>query len=384
MTYNTYINALKQKRIVYAYKIELLGYYENVIGEITQKKIDGQLNINYQQGIRRSVSMTIADVDKEYLPSENSGFWYKRKFKLYIGIRSGNDVMWFPQGVFVTRGANADSSNRNLSIDAVDKWKEIEDFKLDVNYVIPSSTSLMTLIRDTLCLEVGGGYMLDPIEPIIDFRLGKKTTQSEIEITAGNSMSELLIDIANGYGLEIYYDAYGVLNVCNAVETSRYSGYQRLGHQWEYDSLINPDMDYSLDAENTVTVYTNASNTALVNVSYTAENRNAQSPISVDAIGTRRMESQEITYINVSAEEMTDKCEQYAKMLLDKVALQKCSITFSSPIIPHMDVDGTIGITDEYYGLDNETYVVQSLTMPLNAGAMTVQACNITFLSEVS
>lgn len=382
MTFTTYINALKQKRIIYAYKIELLGYYENVIGEITQKKIDGQLNVNYQQGIRRSVSLTIADVDKEFLPSENSGFWYKRKFKLYIGVKVDDDVMWFPQGVFVTKGANADSQNRNLSIEGVDKWKEIEDFKLDVNYVIPSGTNITKLIKDTLALHTGGAYMLDCIEPIVDLRLKNQTTQSKIEISAGSSMSELLIDIANGYGLEIFYDVHGTLNVCNAVETNRYSGYKMLGHQWEYDSLISPDMDYSLDAENTVTVYTNASKTALVNVSYTAENNNPKSPISVAAIGTRRMESQEITYINVSAEEMTKKCEQYAKMLLNKVALQKCSISFQSPIIPHMDVDGTIGITDEYYGLDNETYVVQSLTMPLNAGLMTVQACNITFLAE--
>ena len=56
------------------------------------------------------------------------------------------------------------------------------------------------------------------------------------------------------------------------------------------------------------------------------------------------------------------------------------NVTFQSAIIPHMDVNKTIGLTDSIQGFENETFVVQSITLPLAAGLMTVTATNISWL----
>lgn len=157
-----------------------------------------------------------------------------------------------------------------------------------------------------------------------------------------------------------------------------------MAHQWEYNThkayYCNPNMEYKFDCENCVTVYTNASN--LVNVSATVYNRNPQSPLRVDYVGMRMLEPQEITYVYCRQDEMKERCKEYGEYLLLQKTLMGTAITFNSPIIPHMDVNATIGITDDYYGTENQTFVVQSLTIPLGAGEMSVNACNIQWLPD--
>lgn len=56
------------------------------------------------------------------------------------------------------------------------------------------------------------------------------------------------------------------------------------------------------------------------------------------------------------------------------------TLNFDSPIIPHMDVGKPIGITDKKFKLDNSVFIVQSITIPLSAGAMNISAANINWL----
>ena len=67
-------------------------------------------------------------------------------------------------------------------------------------------------------------------------------------------------------------------------------------------------------------------------------------------------------------------------MLLHRQTMVGATLNFSSPIIPHIDVNKTVRITDEYQNIDNELFVVQSVTIPLGAGAMQISATNINWL----
>ena len=388
---NSYLNALKQTRRLYRVKLEILDHWERVIDEITRDLsagTKGSINVNYQQGIRRSCSFTMADVDKKYLPSENSWFWYNRKFKLYIGIVDiyNNDVYWWAQGVFITQSV---SSERNsIIVNGVDKFGLLDGtLKIgmaDTKWIIPSGTSFRDLIRDTIMLDIGNGKPIDPIEPHIDMEYSTMNTESEISIDSGSHIGEIFTELASSYSADIFYDVEGRLNFHNLYSNTRISGYRFLAHQWEYNThkafYCNPNMEYQFDCENCVTVYTNASN--LVNVSSTVYNRNPQSPVRIDSVGKRMLEPQEITYVYCRQDEMEERCKQYGEYLLLQKTLMGTSVTFNSPIIPHMDVNATIGITDDYYGAENQTFVVQSLTIPLGAGEMSVTACNIQWLPD--
>ena len=118
----------------------------------------------------------------------------------------------------------------------------------------------------------------------------------------------------------------------------------------------------------------------VANVSYTAYNTNPRSPLQIGAVGIRRMQNQEIDYIDTSQSDMQERCKQYAVMLLQKESLRGMNISFSCPIIPHLDVNKTIGLTDEYQGIDNGTFVIQSITIPLSSNSMKISATNINWL----
>lgn len=409
----------------YLLKIELLTYQETVIGEITKDilvDVQGQININYKQLTRRSCSLTVANVEQKYIPSPNNPIWYQRKFKLWIGIEDKDrNIYWWSQGIFYVSSATGNA--HTLSIEAVDKGGALDGTlktnMADAQYVIEAGSSITDIIRDTLTLNIGNNediqnanvygaanLSIDPIVPLIDMQYNNQCTMADISIDANNYLGDLLVSVADSYGADIYYDTEGHLRLEALADVFYIDGYRRMGHQWDFIDLSanfsEASYEYNFDGINAVTVYTNLSTdiTALANaqeenktgspdddmpervenISYTAYNTNPQSPLQVGAIGIRRMPNQEIDYIDTDQSDMESRCQQYAVMLLQKESLKGMNVSFSCPIIPHLDVNKTIGLSDEYQNIDNGTFVIQSITIPLGAGAMKVSATNVNWL----
>lgn len=395
-----YLYALRQKHRRYKIRVELLGYYENVIGEITRDVSlgsSGQVTINNEQITRRSCSLNLINVDKKYLPSQDSAIWFNRKFKLWLGIEVGKKTYWWSYGVFYTQKATCDGDT--VSIQGVDKGGALDGTiktgMLDTSCIVEAGTTLTNLIKDTLMWNEfssphlnhrtgASAYPVDPITPIISTKFDGIVTQNEITINSNDYISTLFSSIADGYGADAYYNTNGHFCFQVMADENRIDGYRFMAHQWDFsdddDMYSNASVDFNLDGYNVVTVYTNESD--LENVSYTAANNNPASPLRLDSAGIRRMADVEIPYVNVPQSEMQARCKAYADYLLMKEAMQGMSITFSCPIIPHLDVNRTIGITDKRFNLDHATFVVNSITMPLSAEAMTVNATQTSWLPD--
>ena len=157
-----YRTALKNNSIIrYLIKIELLTYHETVIGDITKDlliDVQGQININYKQMTRRSCSLTVANVDKKYVPSPNNPIWYQRKFKLWIGIEDSNkDIYWWSQGVYYVSSATGNA--HTISIEGVDKGGALDGTlktnMAEVQYVIEAGNNISDIVKDTLMLNIG-------------------------------------------------------------------------------------------------------------------------------------------------------------------------------------------------------------------------------------
>lgn len=390
-----YLRAIKKSYGRYLLKLELLTENETVVGEIIQPiSIDsaGQLNINYQQITRRSCSLALINVDNKYAPNQNSWFWYRRKFKLWYGLSYGEDSWWFSQGVFITNGANGDC--HLINIEAVDKGGMLDGTLkynlLESKYVFEKGSKIAQLVRDTLLLS-DGRNVIDPTPPLIDKIFEDAEIEKEITINENSYIGEIFKTLAETYGADVFYDTNGRLNFTKLVDGDRVDGYRYMGAQYDFSDedkvYLISSLNYSYDAVNAVTVYTNITaknteeNTAIENQTYTAYNTNPRSPINVTAIGVRRMESIEISYIdNLSPEEMRDRCKQYADYNLIKHSLPQLAINFTSVPVPHLDVNKTILITDKTKDIESGTYVVQSVTMPLSAGEMNVEATSLDVL----
>ena len=395
-----YLSALHQKHRRYKVRLELLGYYENVVGEITRdlsRGASGSITINNEQITRRSCSLSLINVDKKYLPSPDSPIWFNRKFKLWIGIVTGKHTYWWSYGVFFTTKATCDGAT--LNIQGVDKGGALDGTiktgMLDAENIIERGTTLTNVIKDTLMWNEfsspylnhntgSSSYPVDPIKPIIDTKFDNIRTQAEITINANDYISTLFSSIADGYGADAYYNTNGHFVFQTMADSSRIDGYRFMARQWDFkdtdEMYSNASIEYNLDGYNVVTVYTNES--TLENVSYTAANNNPASPLRLDSAGIRRMSDIEIPYVNVSQDEMEGRCKAYADYLLMKEAMKGMSITFNCPILPHLDVNRTIGITDKWLGLEDATFVVNSITMPLGAESMTINATQFDWLPD--
>lgn len=403
-TYNTdYLAAINDFNNHYKVRLEFLTYYETAIGDITKDlaaDIQGQININYQPITRRSCSISMINVDNKYIPSPNNTFWFKRKFKLWLGIVDKHgDIYWWSQGVFLTQSANFDGSAVN--VEGVDKGGVLDGSlgmgQIGAQAIVHVGTSVDTAIRDTLMFNMqydaetrtdiyyGGDEPLDPVIPIIDHKYRNVNLKSEISVDSNNNIGDIFTALADGYGADVYYDINGHFQFAELTDGYRVDGYRYMAHQWEFNErnafFGNRNFQYFFEGKNCVTVFTNATDIGEEgNVSYTAFNYNPMSPLRVGLVGVRRMEDTEIRYVDVDRDEMLNRCQQYAEFLLIRESIKGMTVTFESPIIPHLDVNRTIGITDKANNYESETFIIQSITMPLGAGNMSISATSINWL----
>lgn len=411
-----YINTLKSGNGRYKIRLELLSDNETVVGDITKDvslSAQGQITINYEQITRRSCSLTLIDVDSKYIPHKNSPFWVNRKFKLWVGLVVHKtdlvdnkfiqieDIYWWSQGVYYT--VSATSQSNTLEIEAVDKGAALDGtLKLnmtDYEYVINRNDNLAETIKQILALDVGlsqkttmnglvysGSKPVDCIQPIIGTRYFNQGVYSQIVIDANNYIGEIFTKLAELYAADCYYDTEGHFMFVPYIESA---GYQYTPTQWEFDDLSaffeETNYNYTYEGENTVMYYTNSTDTGVANVSWTAYNTNPLSPLNIST-GIRRAPSQEIPYYEYvsdpekNQEQMLQDCRSAANHYLLRNSLIGMQLSFSCPIIPHMDVNKTIGINDRTVGIEDGIFVVQSITIPLSAEKMNISATNINWL----
>lgn len=388
-----YLFALR-KECRYKMRIELLTRDESVIGEITRDlslSNQGQINVNFSGITRRSCTLSVANIRGKYNPSQNNWFWVDRKFKLWTGISYDGDTYWFSQGVYYTTGVDGDSNS--ITINAVDKGGALDGtLKLnmaDTKYIIEKGSSIYDAVRDTLANNEGSG-MIDSTEPLIDNYFRTQYFQADISINENDYIGSLFTQVADQYGADIFYDTNGRLNLVRQADSELLDGYTRMGSQYDFTDetahYSQSSYSYAFDYVNAVTVYTNINalgedNKPVKNVSFAAYNTNPASAISVDNIRIRRMENTEIKYINgLTEEQMQERCQQYGEYLLFKSSLSKMAIQFSATVVPHLDVNKIITITDRHKGIDRQQFIVQSITFPMYAGEMTVNATDMNML----
>lgn len=395
-----YKNGIETGNIVYKIRLELLTCYETVIGEITKDvsvENSGQINISYNQLVRRSCNLTLSNIEEKYSPAVDNTFWQDRKFKLWLGVLTAiGNTFWWSQGIFITKDVSGDFAT--VEISAVDKGGLLDGtLKTNVTecqYIIQVHSNVLQIIRDTLAINPNetselsvyqGGwtnYMVDPVPPLVDVCYRDVWTESELSIDSGVPLGNLFTLLADNYEADVYYGIDGNLRFEPLIAGNRIGGYMYMGSLWDFDTnkpmYSNSKLSCNFDGENTVTVYTNASN--LENVSYTAYNNNPQSPLRTAVAGIRRMPSQEITYVDTTKEDMLIRCKQYADYLLTKNSMQGMTIDFESPIIPHLDVNKVISISDVLFKFNRDKFVIQSLSIPLSAGSMKVSATNVSWL----
>lgn len=84
--------------------------------------------------------------------------------------------------------------------------------------------------------------------------------------------------------------------------------------------------------------------------------------------------------LNSGQAQQIKDCRSVANHYLLTNSIVGMTLNFNAPIIPHIDVNKTIQVTDQYADIEDGIYLVQSVTIPLSGGKMAISATNINWL----
>ena len=376
MSYLT--DVLKRPTIRPRFRLFVLNPDETINYEIPEEDIiinSGNFTENYQNGQRKSVNINLINIDGKYTPSINT-IWVHDRFRFDIGLEFDGQVYWFPRGIYILGNPSADhqDSDKQVSLTLVDKFAVLEGKAgtLEATYEIPVDSDIEQAIMGILTLDNGSGYPID-LKPIIYDRAFKGLKMPyTLSKDAGSTLGEMLLEIGTILNAEVYYNSQGNLCFININETTLDIQKASL---WDYS---DEDRDYgnataNYDFENAINeVHVVGDNINNKIFSAMAKNENPVSPLCIQRIGRR------IEYINDSNIYSDDLAQQRANYELRKFGILKTTMNIQVSFNPLLFVNNLVTITDKYYNLTRERFLIQSISYTIgNESQMTVSCSNI-------
>lgn len=391
---NYYYRALASLYKSQRLRIDFLDHQENTLYRVEQD-IDssdaGKIVNNNEQGTRRSFSFNLINVNGIYNLLDEDTFWFNRKFRVYLGIAYQDDTFWFSKGVYITQNATLDSTTKTVSLNGVDKYAQLDGtlnvLQADeIDTVFEVGSKISNVIHDILMLDIGNGMVLDPVEPIIDPDIGNQKLYKEFTMSAGSYYGDFLTEIMTSFGCDIFYDTMGRLTVRRIFNDDRpywYAfkspAYNFVDEIWGYQS---PQITIDMKGVNKITVSTE--NVNYPNVSETAINNNPRSPLCANKIGRRTFtENGGIIYISLGDETIDTpetKCREYAEYRLMQETCIALEASFQCPPLYHLCEGDVITITDAALGFDQESFIINSITVSTGTDSMSITATNLKYL----
>lgn len=337
--------------------------------------ISGSYSENYQNGQRRSLSITLFNEDGRYKPSIN-GIWANVKFSFEMGLELGDmSVLWFPKGVYevTTVSTTHEPENKTVSLELSDKFSILEGKSgtLESSYIIDVGSEAEDVIKDILRHQKGDGSPLDPKEFIYDSSFKGKLIEAQISKEAGSNFGEIINDIATQLSAEVFYDTEGHLNFVpiNYVtdDIDKPIIYQIYDYAGDFGSN---NLSFDLNSiVNRVIVIGSSVNGEVCQA--TSVNDDPASPLCYQRIGYRTDSPINDTNITntILAKERADY-ELRTRLIL------KASASVSTMYNPLLLVNNFIGITDEFYDFEQELFLIQSISIDFDSGSMSLSCTN--------
>lgn len=375
-------NLLNSYTVYPRFRIFMLNPDETVKEEISPQDIQlgGSYSENYQSGQRRTLSFTLLNQEGKYTPGINS-IWLGAKFSLEVGMEvpdsTIDEILWFSKGVYVLTNASPsrDVENKTVSVELSDKFNIFEGKSgvIPVSYEVPVGSVIEDVFEDILNYNNGDGYPLDPKPMIYHSSFKGKVTQQTISEQAGSTWGSVMLKLAEQLSAEIFYNAEGNLTVVPKIEVMNDGDKPVLYNFVDANGdFINNSLSFAMsDVVNRIVVI--GANVNGGTCQAIAVNDDPSSPLCYQRIGYRTgdiINDSNITS-NVLAQERADY--ELRKQLILKTTMSN-SIYFN----PLLSVNNLITVTDDYFSLSRERFLLQSISFSLDySGLMSISSTNI-------
>ena len=362
------------------YRIFLLHPDETIDYQIPDEDIllsGSSYSEQYQNGQRRSLSFTLHNSDKKYTPSINT-LWAESEFALDLGIeKDDGSIVWKRSGIYVASSLTPSESvdSQTVSVQTGDKFSIFEGKAgtLETSYEIPVGTDIEGAIRGILLSAKGNGYPFDSKPIIYHSGFKGKKTQAKISKSAGETLGSILLELANQLSAEMFYNANGNLTILPTQETT-------LDIDKPVICYLNDEngdfsgLSFGLQMSNIVNrvVVIGATVNGKVYTA-TAVNDDSASPLCYQRIGYRT--GQIVNDSNITSQDLADDRSKYE---LRKQLILKSSVSVNISFNPLLSVNNLIEITDEFFGLDHERFLLQGVSCGLDySGSMSITVSNV-------
>ena len=362
------------------YRIFLLHPDETIDYQIPDEDIllsGSSYSEQYQNGQRRSLSFTLHNSDKKYTPSINT-LWAESEFALDLGIeKDDGSIVWKRSGIYVASSLTPSESvdSQTVSVQTGDKFSIFEGKAgtLETSYEIPVGTDIEGAIRGILLSAKGNGYPFDSKPIIYHSGFKGKKTQAKISKSAGETLGSILLELANQLSAEMFYNANGNLTILPTQETTLDIDKPVIcylnGENGDFSGL-----SFGLQMSNIVNrvVVIGATVNGKVYTA-TAVNDDSASPLCYQRIGYRT--GQIVNDSNITSQDLADDRSKYE---LRKQLILKSSVSVNISFNPLLSVNNLIEITDEFFGLDHERFLLQGVSCGLDySGSMSITVSNV-------
>ena len=390
LTFYDYLEAVKKPVLVPCLKLEWLNPDDSIAYEITTDlyNTNGTLNVTNQSGCRRTFNLQIHNVDGRYDIDVNK-VWLGQKVKLYLGLYIDGTPYLIQQGVFyLTNPTDIMNTAENcIQLNCTDKWSYLDGTlfgNLDGIYKIPVNSDIFDAIKALLLTDRGNGVPIDSTKPNIStFFNTKMTALSNGELVSvlktpftatidkGQTYADVLLQFNTMLARVIYYDTVGRLNV-EPNETDLLDKDKEILYKFDQNNsdILGKSQEFKFtEVFNDILCVGATTNGYLAKGR--ATNNNIKSDLCVQRIGKKTKVYEDTNYYSDGL------CQDWANYLLRNNTILQTSLSLQTIPLYHLDVNKLITITNTKYHLKEEKFLINSLSIPLGLGQMTISATSI-------
>lgn len=245
---------LQQSKITYL-KVELLNKNYLILDELQGNLIDGNLSIDAESSIRRTINFNIYVSDSSFIVGENNKFWLDKIIRVYIGylhLRT-NKIKWYKLGLFVinNNSYHYDVSTNSLSMSCSDLTANLtgdrNGYIQSLETTIPVGSVIRNVMISTIT-ELGkiSNYIVSMDDKVVPYDLQFPTGSTVYNII------EKLRDLYIGY--ETFFDVDGKF-ICQK-KPSGLNDPISLDDKLLHPLIISEDLDISFtDVKNVTEIW---------------------------------------------------------------------------------------------------------------------------------
>ena len=353
----------------------------------------GTLSVNMQNGQRRSVEITLSNVDAEFDYNVNN-IWFGQQIALDEGVvlPDGTDY-YIPQGVFLVSNPEDifEPNRKTISFDLVDKWAAVDGSlggNLEGTHEVPANTNIFAPVTALLQGDTGNGYPRDNTLPVYTVYYDGKT-QSLPDGTIASLLSSpytLTVEGDDGTEADIILKLGEMLNAIVGYDASGALRFD--ASQDDIDDATKPVLWSFSPSETTFLGATySIKNTEVFNDyivvgeqldDYSqpkgrAQNLDPKSPTNVMRIGRKTVRYAASGYATDT------QCQDLAAWKLKRSTVLQKAVSISCPQILHLRENCLVEITrEDKPGSPAERHLIQGFSRPLTGtGQMTISCVSV-------